>query len=349
MAINKRQFTSMLESGIEVDDIFLVGRKTIGTNRKDKSKYCKVDLVDREGSVEGVLWSECFEKTKDFRQGDFVRIKGMASEYNGKKQVIVKELCITDSHDVIPEEYIKSTKKDIGNMLIELDTIIQSISNRYLAKLLRSFFDDKGFRERFSKSTAAMQYHHAYIGGLLEHTLSVTNICIGLAEHYRDLDRDLLVAGAMLHDIGKVEEYKTGTSFSLTDSGRLIGHITLGYGMARERISDIEGFPNDLKDSLLHIILSHHGFQEYGSPKCPKVLEAFIVFHVDFMDAEIGGYRMIEEGRGEESGWSGFSKQFQRSVLLKKKEKDRIPPEIKEKVKKALEGKDDKKEQEGLF
>ncbi|MCL5073980.1 MAG: HD domain-containing protein, partial [Actinobacteria bacterium] len=166
-------------------------------------------------------------------------------------------------------------------------------------------------------SSAAVQYHHAYIGGLLDHTLTVTKICEWIAGIYDNLNRDLVVTGAILHDVGKIKEYELDSTIKISDTGRLLGHITIGYGMVQEKIAQMKNFPDDLKDRLLHIILSHHGYKEFGSPKRPKILEAFVVFHVDNMDADIGGFNMILEESGGQADWSVFLKNFDRSVLLR--------------------------------
>lgn len=217
-------------------------------------------------------------------------------------------------------------------MLKEIFGYIDSIKNSYLRKLLKIFFNDKSFVEQFCYSSAAVQYHHAYIGGLIEHTLSTVKLCNFIAENYKEIKavqkaythindfKDLIVAGAILHDIGKIEEYKaekSGAFIKTSDKGKLIGHITIGYGMVLEKISKIKDFPVQLKDRLLHIILSHHGHKEFGSPKRPKTIEAFIVYHADHLDADIGGFSSAMENNADGAEWSEYLKNFDRSVLLK--------------------------------
>lgn len=187
-----------------------------------------------------------------------------------------------------------------------------------MRELLGIFFNDKDFVDDFCTATAAVQYHHAYRGGLLEHTLFMTKICDFLAGLYENLNRDLLITGAILHDVGKVKEYKTEIITKVTDEGKLLGHITIGYGWVLEKIQKIDDFPEDLKNRLLHIILSHHGYKEFGSPKRPKILEAFVIYHIDHMDADVGGYNILLEENSGEEGWSAFAKNFDGSVMLRR-------------------------------
>jgi 3'-5' exoribonuclease len=211
-------------------------------------------------------------------------------------------------------------------MFQQLKFFMNGISNPYLKKLLGLFFDDEKFSEKFCSSTAAVQYHHAYTGGLLEHTLSMVRLCSGIIDNYRDIKavnddfKDLAIAGSVLHDIGKMEEYgteKKGALIKITDEGKLLGHISIGYGIILQKIGQINNFPTDLKDRLLHIILSHHGHKEFGSPKQPKTLEAFLVYHVDHLDADIAGIAGILENSSGGSDWSEYLKNFERSILLK--------------------------------
>jgi 3'-5' exoribonuclease len=202
----------------------------------------------------------------------------------------------------------------------DLKHFINSVKNIYLKKILEMFFEDDNFVTEFCNSTAAIQYHHASRGGLLEHTLSIVKICNWLAGHYKNLNRDLLVSGAIFHDVGKIREYELSIPIKFTDEGKLLGHITIGYGMVLEKILKIKGFPADLRDNLLHIILSHHGHKEFGSPRRPKTPEAFIVYHVDYMDAEIGGFNeLLDENRGS-AEWSEYLRNFERSLFLKRPE-----------------------------
>jgi 3'-5' exoribonuclease len=320
MELIKKQFVSDLAIGGRAESIFLVADKKV-RKKKNGEDYCTVLLQDKEGSIEGVLWTEVYLNTGQFDKGDFVLLKGEVKGYRGGKQIVVNSITrLDDSKKVIQSEFIKASKKNIEDMFNELKGYADGIKNNYLRKLLKLFFGDANFVKDFKNSTAAVQYHHAFKGGLLEHTLNVTKICDAVYKIYKNLNYDLLISGAILHDIGKIREYEMKLNTEVTDQGRLLGHITIGYGWILEKIKQIEGFPVDLANRLLHIILSHHGHKEFGSPKRPKILEAFIVYHVDHMDSDVGGYNLILEANRNGSDWSDYVKNFERPVFLKKLE-----------------------------
>lgn len=317
----KKQFINELEKGIQVDSVFMVSKKLV-KQKKSGQDYCLICLQDKSGSIDGVMWTEAFDKLSNadrlFNEGDFVNIKGEVSDYKGSKQLLVNSLQkIENKAEIQYPDFIRISRRNIDEMYSEMKTFINSVENIYLKKLLDSFFEDRKFSEEFNNATAAVQYHHAYKGGLLEHSLNVAKICDKLAGIYENLNRDLLITGAILHDIGKIKEYKVDIVIKITDEGRLLGHITIGYGMILEKIKEIKAFPEDLKERLLHIILSHHGQKEFGSPKRPKILEAFIVYHIDHMDADVGGFNIILEESGGKSDWSEYARNFERSIMLK--------------------------------
>jgi len=316
----KKQYVSDLKVGTIVSSLFVVSHKSI-KKKKNNDDYCAVTLQDKEGSIEGIIWTEVFKNVGYFEEGDFVLVKGNVSEYRGGKQLSISSMAkIKNKEDIEYSDFIKTTKENVDGMMSEIKSYIESIKDHHLRKLLDLFFKDEDFTRLFCRATAAVRYHHAYSGGLLEHTLSVTKICDFLSRTYKNLNRDLMISGAILHDIGKIREYDVGVIIKVTDEGKLLGHITIGYGLVLEKIKKISGFPEDLRERLLHIILSHHGHKEFGSPRRPKILEAFVVYHVDHMDADIGGYNIILEESNEEDDWSAYAKNFERSVMLKKPE-----------------------------
>jgi len=321
MEISKKQFISDLEIGGKADSMFIVANKQV-RKKKDGKTYCAVTLQDRAGSIEGVLWTEVYCNTKDFAEGDFVLVHGDIKEYKGCKQLVIDSIKKIESKENINySDYLKTSGKNIGEMFGHIKKYIAGIKDPHLKKLLDLFFEDKKFENDFKNSAAAVRYHHAFKGGLLEHTLAVTEICDAIYRIYRNLNYDLLISGAILHDIGKIREYRTKVTTEVTDEGRLLGHITIGYGWILEKIKEINDFPADLSDRLLHIILSHHGQKEFGSPKRPKIPEAFIIHHVDYMDADISGYNIIMEENKSGNSWSDYLKNFDGSVFLKKLDK----------------------------
>jgi 3'-5' exoribonuclease len=363
MNVKKSQYVSDLNIGTRVNTIFVLSKKQI-KKKKNGEDYCVVNFQDREGNIDGVLWTEIYKRAGDFDQGDFILVEGEVKEYKSSRQLVVSSLKkIEDKKDLKYSDYIKTTSKNINEMFSELMEYTSRIKNPYFRKLIDLFFNDKKFVEDFKSSTAAVKYHHAFIGGLLEHTLSMTKVCDSLARIYHNLNYDLLVCGAVLHDIGKIREYKTVVNTEVTDEGKLLGHITIGYGMILEKIKQIKGFPNDLKNRLLHIVLSHHGYREFGSPKRPKILEAFVVFHVDYLDADIGGYNIIMDGNKSGADWSDYAKNFESSVFLKELEpaEDENGLHVRESMDNDTGNKDDgavyeskkdpeqERQQEGLF
>jgi len=318
--MEKIQFISEIKVGDLVESLFAVAQKQV-RKKKNGEDYCTVTLQDKSGTVEGVLWTEAFLAADDFQEGDLVEIKGVLKEFRGARQLLVDSLKRTESGgDIDLTDYIKSTSKDIDQMFGEIMELIAGIKNKYLRQLLELFMDDKEFAEKYRTSTAAVRYHHAYKGGLLEHSLNVARICQMLNSIYDNLNMDLLTAGAILHDVGKIKEYSSGVNLKMTNRGRLLGHITIGYGWVLEKISSIKGFPADLADRLLHIILSHHGHLEYGSPRRPMILEAFVVYHADHLDGDIGGFNIILENTSDENDWSEYVRNFQRPVYTRQLE-----------------------------
>jgi len=314
---NKKQFIADVNLGELVDSTFIVSAKLV-KKKKNGEDYCSVTFQDKSGMVEGVMWTEVFLDSGDFAEGDLVEVKGILKEYRGSRQLIVNALKrIEKDKDTDLSAYIKSTSKDIGEMFSEVKGFISSIENKHLRKLLGFFMEDETFAESYKTSTAAVKYHHAYQGGLLEHSLNVAKICDKMTEIYDNVNRDLLIAGALLHDVGKIREYSSGVNLKITNRGRLLGHITMGYGWVLEKIGQVKGFPRDLSDRLLHIILSHHGHLEYGSPKRPKILEAFIVYHADHLDGDIGGFNIIMENTSDENDWSEYVRNFERPVYVR--------------------------------
>jgi 3'-5' exoribonuclease len=354
MKINKTQFINDIKAGDAVDSFFIISEKQV-KKKKNGEDYCTVLLQDREGTVEGIIWTEVFLKAGSFLEGDLVEIKGVVREYKGKKQIVInviKKIEKDGCGDL--SDFIKTTDKNIDRMFEEMSVFIDSVENSHLKELLNSFISDKDFVEGFKSSTAAVRYHHAYKGGLLEHTLNVVKICSMLAGIYDNLNRDLLIAGAMLHDIGKIKEYSSGIILKATNRGRLLGHIAIGYGWVREKIRHISGFPEELSDRLLHLILSHHGYYEFGSPRRPKILEAFVLYHVDHLDGDIGGFNAVLENTSDDSEWSDYARNFDRRVFVKKldigeERNNKKPDENNKGRRKEKESSDKDSGQAGLF
>ena len=299
-----------IEENVKVEGNYLVKSKVIAQTRQGNS-FLTLTLGDRTGTVEARVWDRVEEISTQFKEGDIVTITGQASTYRNQIQIQINELKQNKS-PVDPAIFQESTSKDITQMLSELLKLANRIKNRHLRILIESFMADHQFISQFKKAPAAKNFHHSYLGGLLEHTLSVSQMAIIVAEHYPDLDGDLLLSGAILHDIGKIDELNFELNIEYSDKGRLLGHIVLGVLMVEEKLKILKDFPSELALLLRHLILSHHGEFDFGSPKRPKFLEAFALHLIDDMDAKINGLSRLLKDDKQEGSWTVFNNLFQR-------------------------------------
>ncbi len=295
---------------VKVKGNYLVKSKVIAQTRQGNS-FLTLTLGDRTGTVEARVWDRVEEISTQFKEGDIVTITGQASTYRNQIQIQINELK-QNKFPVDPAIFQESTSKDIIQMLSELKKLANRIKNRHLRILIESFMADHQFISQFKKVPAAKNFHHSYLGGLLEHTLSVSQMAIIVAEHYPDLDGDLLLSGAILHDIGKIDELNFELNIEYSDKGRLLGHIVLGVLMVEEKLKILKDFPSELALLLRHLILSHHGEFDFGSPKRPKFLEAFALHLIDDMDAKINGLSRLLKDDKQEGSWTVFNNLFQR-------------------------------------
>ncbi len=285
-----KQYISDLKDRDSVDAPFMVKEKTMAMAKNGKP-YMNLKFMDKSGEIDGKLWDNVDELDKVFRKGDFIAVKGTASLYMGKMQLVAKEIRPLDEDGIDLADFVPVSPVPLAEMKAELESVVASISNIHLKSLMDCFMADEVFVKAYCKAPAAKGMHHVYLGGLLEHSLSVVRLVEAIVPLYPDLNRDLLVVGALLHDLGKVAELSFDRAFEYTDEGRLIGHISIGVEMLNERISTIAGFPRELAMLLKHMLLSHHGQYEYGSPKRPKTVEATILHYLDDMDSKINGIR----------------------------------------------------------
>jgi len=292
-------------------EVFLLAESSPRETRGG-SPYLKATLSDRTGRIEARYWDVPGGILGDLKIGSGVRIDGIVEEYpvgSGQRQVRIDHLEPVDIFDL--EDFLPRTKRDLAEMRRDLRELCEGIENPYLSQLLDHIFADEEFADSFSKATAAKIYHHAYIGGLLEHTLSVARLCSFVCDEHPEIDRDLLLTAALLHDVGKTRAYTTGPILDFTDEGKLIDHLVEGALMVQRAIDNIEGFPQDLRNRLLHAIVAHHGALERGSPIVPKTLEALALHHADWLDGSIRGFLdVIESEPISEAEWTRYSKMF---------------------------------------
>lgn len=306
------QTIATLKEGDWVEEIYLVTSKQLST-AKNGVTYLSLKLSDKTGEIDGKLWDNADEVAGRFEREDFVRIRGMAANYQGTMQIKMKMLDRVDDSKVDLSHFLQTSPRNIDDMVKELTAMISELNNGYIRQLLHAFVNDKNFMEIFKRTPAAKTLHHNYIGGLLEHVLELMSLAKDVARHFPSVDRDLVTAGAFLHDIGKVQELAVRKSIEYTTQGKLLGHIALGYEMVSDKMKGIAGFPQELTMLLKHIMLSHHGEYEFGSPKRPKIQEAIIINYLDDLSAKINNFQVtLKKENVAEGEWTSFSKMHDR-------------------------------------
>lgn len=308
----KNLFVKDIRAGGAVRSTFLVTEKNTAFTQKG-TPYINLRLRDRTGDVDGKIWDNADVLDKRFRKGDVVHVTGRAVSYRDTLQVTISEITKADGAGFRPEDYLPSSKEDIDEMFEAFTGCIATVEDPWLRALLEAFFSDETFALRFKRAPAAKGFHHAYIGGLLEHTLSTVKLLDMVARHYPMIRRDLLITGGILHDIGKIAEFDYDGMIDYSTEGRLVGHIVMSVEMLDSKIAGIENFPPALAMELKHILVSHHGETEFGSPKRPKTVEALVIHMVDDLDAKIHAFHEFIEGSGEaDSEWTAFHRFFER-------------------------------------
>ncbi|HOC59066.1 MAG: HD domain-containing protein [Syntrophaceae bacterium] len=302
-----------IKQGDKIASSFLVAEKNLAYSQKG-SAYLNIRLKDKTGETDGKVWDNATEWDRVFKKGEIVFIEGRALSYRNALQISVVTIKPCALEDIDPSDYLPVSKMDTRTMFQELLVFIGAVSSEPLKKLLEAFFLDEKTAELFRRAPAAKGFHHIYLGGLLEHTLSVVRLLDHAADHYPELNRDLLVAGGMLHDIGKIFEFSYDSLVSYSDEGRMIGHLVMGVEMINKKIEAIPDFPPRLALELRHIILSHHGEFEYGSPKRPKTLEALVIHYMDDLDAKLNAFQsfVAADTANSDSEWTSYNRFFER-------------------------------------
>ena len=305
-------FVKEIKDRAQVDSVFLVKEK-ITAMAKNGKPYLTLRLMDKSGEVEAKVWDNVDLLSAIFDKDDFIAVRSKASVYLGKMQLVIAELKKVPEEDVALADFLPETARDMGEMEGELAQLIASLDDGNLKRLLAEFFDDPLFLALYRSAPAAKGMHHVYLGGLIEHSLAVAKLVDRIVPLYEGLNRDLLIAGALLHDVGKVREIAYIRSFDYTDEGKLLGHITIGVEMVREKIAGLKDFPRELAMLLQHMLLSHHGQYEFGSPKLPMTVEATILNYLDDLDSKINGIRThVEKESENHSRWSAYHRLYDR-------------------------------------
>lgn len=307
----KKRFITDIKAGDRVDDIFVLSEKIL-SQKRDGNNFLNVILSDKTGTIKGVVWDNVNQIAAGITSGDFAHVNGSVSDYRGTLQVVIKKMEPFSPDRVDPSDFLPQTSRDIEGMFERLVKRTDSITTDYLKALIDAFFKDKEFVNKFKTAPAGKKMHHAYIGGLLEHTLSMVSLADKIAGHYSGIDRDLLLSGAILHDIGKIDEFEYQFKIDYSDKGRLLNHIVIGIKMVDDKLSGIEHFPEDQMLLLKHMIVSHHGTREFGSPEPPKTIEAVLLNYIDEIDSKVNAIRDFIASEDPDETWTSYHRLLER-------------------------------------
>lgn len=312
----RKIFVSSIKDRDQVEEVFLVKEKIMAMAKNGKP-YLTLRLMDKSGEVDAKVWDNVDEVGALFDKNDFIAVRAKASVYLGKMQLVISEMRRVPDEQVALADFLPETPRNIEEMTAELLALVESLTNPHIKGLLTAFFGDPQFLGLYKVAPAAKGMHHVYLGGLMEHSLAVAKLVDAINPLYPGLNRDLLVAGALLHDVGKVREMSYVRAFDYTDEGKLIGHITIGVEMIHDRIAGLPEFPRDLAMLIKHLLLSHHGQYEYGSPKRPKTLEATVLNYLDDLDSKINGIRThMQKEIDPQARWTAYHRLYDRYFYM---------------------------------
>ena len=307
------RYINEIKDGERVIEHYLVRKKESRESRAGKS-FLSLKLMDKTGVIDAKIW-EMSNSIGDFDEGNIVKIDGTVTTFNNELQLKITKLRRSNEGEYVPADYIPITTKDIDEMYKQVLAIIKTIKIPHIKVLLENMLvNNKELAEKFKTHQAAMYVHHGYVGGLIEHTLSVAEIAISLGKRYKYVDLDLLVAGALLHDIGKVYELRALPHSEYTDDGQMLGHIIIGIEMISKEIDNILDFPHETASLIKHLIISHHGEYEFGSPKLPATPEAMLLHFADNVDAKLTTFAEIYEKDTSQGKWTSFQKSLGRYI-----------------------------------
>lgn len=314
----KSHFVIALLEGQLVNSLFLVRDKEIRTSARTGKSWLELDLADRTGTISGKMWDNFTALAATFERDDVVQVRGRVKIFNGQKELALEQIIPAAERDYDLGDFLPHTKCDVDQMYADLRAAIAAIGSPWLKRLLESVIEDPAIAPKLKRAPAAMTMHHAYLGGLLEHMVSLLGLARAIAAHYPELDADLLLTGVVLHDIGKIDELRYGRGIDYTTPGRLLGHIMIGSAIVHDKIKAIPEFPPSLAILVEHLILSHHGSHEFGSPSLPQTREAIALHFIDDMDSKMAGMRATIESAaaaGGEGEWTDRNPSLRRALL----------------------------------
>jgi 3'-5' exoribonuclease len=310
----KTSFVTDLLSEQNITTFFLVHEKEVRNTREGRA-YLRLELGDRSGTIEARMWEQFETAAKDIQRDDFVKVQARVEVYRNRPQLAVQQLRLAKPEEIDLADYLPHTTADVDKMFGELRGYAESISNPWLKKLALAILGDPETARCYKRAPAAKVMHHAYLGGLLEHVISLCGMARRVAAHYPELDVDLLVTACMLHDVGKLEELCYERAIGYTTPGQLLGHIVMELETVTRAIDKIEGFPAPLKTVVQHLLISHHGQYEFGSPKLPMIREAMVFHYLDDLDSKLAAVRVALATPSGDDEWSAYSSALGRKFL----------------------------------
>jgi 3'-5' exoribonuclease len=310
----KTSFVTDLGSEQSITSFFLVHEKEIRNTREGKA-YLRLELGDRSGTIEARMWDQFDAVVKDVNRDDFVKVQARVEIYRNKPQLSLQNLRLAKPEEIDLADFLPQTKADVGKLYAELHEYAGSIANPWLKKLTTGILSDPKIAVRYKRAPAAKVMHHAYLGGLLEHVVGLCGLAKQIAAHYPELDVDLLLTAAILHDVGKLDELCYERAIGYTVEGQLLGHIVMEFETVSKAIDSIEGFPPNLKTVVQHMLISHHGQYEFGSPKLPMIREAMAFHYMDDLDSKLAAVRAALALDTGEPEWSAYSGALGRKFL----------------------------------
>ncbi len=326
----KTTYVADLVADQALTEFFLVFEKEVRTGKSSGKPFLRLALGDRTGVVEARMWEDFDEAAAAISRNDFVKVQGRVEEFNGRNQIKVERIRRAKDGEVYAQDFLPHTEEDVEQLWTRLREFVSGVGNPWLRRLLAAYLEDAGVVARLKRAPAAKGMHHAYIGGLLEHVVSLCGLCRIVAGHYPEVDGDLLLAGAVLHDLGKLDELSYERGFDYTTEGQLLGHILMQYEEMSRRIDAMEGFPAELKLLLQHMLISHHGKLEFGSPRPPMFREAVLLHYLDDLDSKMAAMRRslaLDTGEGAWTEWNAaLARRLLRTDPLGKEQKRNETP-----------------------
>ncbi|MEY4166550.1 MAG: hypothetical protein RIR52_374 [Acidobacteriota bacterium] len=317
-------FIDQLQANQTISSTFLVKSKELRT-KKTGGQFALILLADRTGEIMAQWWDNFEDSIETFDRDDIVFVRGLVNSYRNHLQITIHRMRPCQPQEVDLSQYFPTTRFDVEKMFGELIGFIAEFRNPWLRRLLENILGDEETARKFKRAPAAKTMHHPYLGGLLEHSLSLVRLCRFMASHYEGIDRDLLVTGAILHDFGKIDELSYDRAFGYTNEGQMIGHLVMETIMVAGKIAELPGFPDDLRRHLLHLLLTHHGKLEYGSPKLPSTPEALLLSMLDDLDSKVEAMQRLMADPLAVGDWTRISPMFERPIY-RRRTLDPLPP-----------------------